>query len=59
MSTEVWYLAFIPLIIFAQVVIALAPRWDREAPSDPETSVHKFSDPGPLTSPPHPPHTQK
>jgi len=59
MSNETWYLAFVPLIIFAWIMITLAPRWDREAPSDSETSVHKFPDLGPLTSPPHPPHTQK
>jgi len=40
-------------------MITLAPRWDREAPSDPESSVHKFPDLGPLTSPLHPPHTRK
>jgi|RhiMethySRZTD1v2_1073278.scaffolds.fasta_scaffold282100_6 hypothetical protein len=59
MPTEVWYLALLLLVAYAQAMISLAPRWDREAPSDPESSVGKFSDLDPLTVPPHPPHTQR
>jgi hypothetical protein len=55
----IWYLALLVLAVYAWVMITLAPRWDREAPSDPESSVHKFPDLGPLTSPLHPPHTRK
>jgi hypothetical protein len=55
----IWYLALLILALYARVMITLAPRWDREAPSDPESSVGKFSDLRPLTVPPHPPHTRK
>jgi hypothetical protein len=35
----IWYLAFVPLIIFAIDLAVLARRWDHEAPSDPEPPV--------------------
>ena len=47
------------LIFYVMFMLVLAPRWDREAPSDPESPVGKFSELDPLTLPPHPPHTQK
>jgi hypothetical protein len=57
-----WYLAFVPLVIYAIVLAVLARRWDREAPGDFGTwglaYVPEDPDLGPLTVPPHPPHTQ-
>ncbi len=59
MPDEIWYLALVPLVTYVVIVSVLARRWDREAPGDPDSSVGKVSDPGPLTVPPHPPHTQE
>jgi putative exporter of polyketide antibiotics len=33
----IWYLALLLLLVYARIMITLAPRWDREAPSDLET----------------------
>lgn len=57
---ELWYLAFVPLVLFAVVMAVLAPRWDRKGPSKGTLILAEIpSDQGPLTVPPHPPHTQK
>lgn len=60
MPDEIWYLALIPLVLYVVIVSVLAPRWDREAPSDGTWLLALIpDDQGPLTIPPHPPHTQK
>jgi len=58
MSNEIWYLALVPLALYAEIMIILAPHWDRKAPGD-EGTWYLALIADPLTSPPHPPHTQK
>lgn len=57
MPDEIWYLALIPLVLYAMIMAVLAPRWDRNAPGDVGTWYLALV-PDPLTPPPHPPHTQ-